>query len=518
MKKILLLLLCSFFILFSSNQSASAVKITINWSESNIQTSKEVTREEIFNYLATFIWDTIPSSYKYINLEFQNIDSDSELYDSLQKLVYLDLIKNTDSDIHVKKKLNLYWFLRISEKVLWFNLINSKEVEDLKSKNTTKDDFNKLELRINKDFTDFKNQSKVASIKQKKAIFLDVYNTLLDEHYNKGDFKEVEIINSAIEWITNGLNDKHTVYFPPTESKAFSESLEWEYEWIWSYVDMETPGNIRIISPITGSPSQKAWLKWGDLIIKVDGKEIKVENSLWEVVTWIKWPAGSKVTLTIKRWEKIFDIDVIRGKIVIINVESKLLTKDTYYIQIKSFWDNVSENFKKALEWLKERKRVKKVIIDLRNNGWWYLWEVADMLSYFVEEWKPTAVVKYTKWEQEYNSKGYDLLDFSNYKIVILQNSWTASASEILIWTLQDYMDNITVIWENSYGKGSVQTIRGYKDGSTLKYTIAKWFTWKTQTGIDGIWITPDIELEFDIEKFKKDWSDNQLDAAKLLK
>ena len=140
------------------------------------------------------------------------------------------------------------------------------------------------------------------------------------------------------------------------------------------------------------------------------------------------------------------------------------------------------------------------------------------MLSYFVEEWKPTAIVKYTKWEQQYNSKGYDLLDFSNYKIVILQNSWTASASEILIWTLQDYMDNITVIWENSYGKGSVQTIRGYKDGSTLKYTIAKWFTWKTQTGIDGIWITPDIELEFDIEKFKKDWSDNQLDAAKLLK
>ena len=281
---------------------------------------------------------------------------------------------------------------------------------------------------------------------------------------------------------------------------------------------METPGSVRILSPIPDSPAEKAWLKWWDLIIKVDGKEIKKENSLPEVITWIKWPAWSKVTLTVERWENIFHIDVIREKIIIINLESKLLTKDTYYIQIKSFWDNVSQNFKHALEWVKEYKRVNKIIIDLRNNGGWYLWEVADMLSYFIKKWEPTAVVKYTTWEQVYKSQGYDSLDFSKYKIVILQNSWTASASEIMIGTLKDYIDDITVIWEKSYGKWSVQTIRWYNDGSSLKYTVAKWFTWKTQTWIDGIWIIPDVDLEFDIEKYQQDWSDNQLEKAILFK
>lgn len=140
------------------------------------------------------------------------------------------------------------------------------------------------------------------------------------------------------------------------------------------------------------------------------------------------------------------------------------------------------------------------------------------MLSYFIEKDKPTAIVKYIDKTKTFSSKGYDLIDFSKYKIVILQNSGTASASEILIWTLKDYYPNIEIIWEQSYWKGSVQVMKPYIDWSLLKYTIAKWFTWLTETWIDWIWIKPTIELEFDLEAFKKNWFDNQLNKAKLIR
>ncbi len=206
---------------------------------------------------------------------------------------------------------------------------------------------------------------------------------------------------------------------------------------------------------------------------------------------------------------------MIRWKIIIKDVEYKLLKNNTFYIGIKSFWNNVTENFKKSLELLKNNWRIKKVIIDLRNNWWWYLWEVVNILWYFIPAWEPVAVVKYQDDLKKYYSKGIEFIDFSKYKIIVLQNSWTASASEILIWTLKDYFPKLVIIWEKSYWKGSVQSIKSYIDWSSLKFTVAKWFTWKTETWIDWIWITPDIELEFDIEKYKKYEIDNQLEKAK---
>jgi carboxyl-terminal processing protease len=182
------------------------------------------------------------------------------------------------------------------------------------------------------------------------------------------------------------------------------------------------------------------------------------------------------------------------------------------------FWANISWEFKESLEALKKEKGIKKVIFDLRNNWGWYLDQVSDMLGHFVPKWKTTAVVKYLKWEQNYYSKGYNLIDFSKYKIVILQNGWTASASEIFIWTVKDYFPKSTIIWEQSYWKGSVQTIKSYKDWSSFKYTVARWFTGKSQTWINWIWITPDINLEFDFDRFKKYDKDNQLEKAKNLR
>ena len=115
------------------------------------------------------------------------------------------------------------------------------------------------------------------------------------------------------------------------------------------------------------------------------------------------------------------------------------------------------------------------------------------------------------------SSKWYSLIDFSKYKLFLLQNSWTASASEIMIWTINDYYKNAKTIWTKTYWKWSVQVIKPYIDWSSLKYTVAKWFTWKTETWIDWIWIEPKLELDFDIKAYQKNWFDNQLDKAIFL-
>jgi carboxyl-terminal processing protease len=134
-------------------------------------------------------------------------------------------------------------------------------------------------------------------------------------------------------------------------------------------------------------------------------------------------------------------------------------------------------------------------------------------LSYLVPEGKNLLTFKYIWFSENIPSSWYDWINLNNYKIIILENGGTASSSEIMIWTLKDYFPNIIVMWETSYWKGSAQTVREYTDGSSLKYTIAKWFTWWTETWIDGIGIKPDIEVELDIEAYQK-WIDNQLQKA----
>lgn len=487
--------------------------ITItNNSESLSNT--ELSRWEIFNIFANYYEWKIPNSYKYIKVNFKDVLKWSILEASLQKLIYLNLIENPSREILKDEKLNAWWFYRLAEKIFKIKIIDSETKKELLSRNATNNDKKIILDFLSKNTIKISTEITSQEIKQKIAILQDVYNTIIIWHYDKENLDEWKMIDSAIEWMAHWTDDKHTVYFPPIESESFQDSLSGEYEWIWSYVDMEKPGAVRIISPIPWSPSEKSWLKWWDLIIKVDSREITEKNSLHEVITWIKWPAWSTVILTIDRDWSIFNVEVTREKIIINDIESKAINSWTYYIQIKSFWEHVSRDFKETIQKIKNDRNINKIIIDLRNNWGGYLDQVIDILSYFVKEWEKTAIVKYHDSEKSFISKWYDLIDFSKYKIVILQNSWTASASEILIWTLKDYYPKIELIWENSYWKWSVQVIKNYNDGSILKYTIAKWFTGLTETWIDQVWIKPSIELEFDLERYKKNWFDNQLDKA----
>lgn len=511
--KIFLLLLLTLSI---SNTYATEVE----WNQIIIWdfTEQKTTKWDIFNFYADFYSFQIPESYKYIKVNYKDVERWSKLENSLKVLIYLDLLKNPNLSLDKESELNAWSFYRLSEKILWIEVLDTETREELTNRNTNFLDVNKIRNLVWDKSIKINTKLKSEIIRDKLEVFNNVYNTITNNHYDKDNLDEAKILDSAISGIALWTNDKHTVYFNKTDGKNFKDSLASDYEGIWSYVDMEKPGLVRIISPIPDSPSEKAWLKWWDIITKVDWKEVKVENSLNEVISWIKWPAWTPVILTIDRNWEIIDITVTRAKIIIVNIESKVINSDTYYIQIKTFWDKVKDDFKESLLKLKEEKNIKKIVIDLRNNGGWILSEVSDILWYFIPEWDVIAREQFYNHEEVLRSNWYELIDLNKYKIVILQNSWTASASEILIGTLKDYYPNITLIWENTYGKWSVQIMNEYPDGSLLKYTIAKWFTWKTKTWIDWIWIKPDIELEFDLEKYNKDWTDNQLNEALNIK
>ncbi len=515
MKKILVILLL-ILSCFSGIYTAEAVKLNVITKEEQQRLDREVTIEEAFNLFGKQFEGKLLDTYEYIELKFKNIEEGSQLEKSMKTLVYLDKIENAEVDLDWNEKITLYRFYKISSKIFDEDFIWRQDIETLKAKNTTVWHLENLEEALwrttptDLEISDWWDEE----IARKKKIFTDVYTTLTEEHYDNETIEESKMLDWAISWLAEWTWDKHTVYFPPIESKNFSDSLKWSYEWIWAYVDMVKPWEFKILSPIKWSPSEKAWLKWWDIVIKVDWKEITEKNSSSEIVSWIKGPEWTKVILTVERDWKILEIEITRWKIVLTDVDYKLINSKIFYIEIKNFWENVSKEFNTALEELNKEKRVKRVILDLRNNGWGYLNEVVAMLSNFVEEWKPIAVIKYQTDSTTYTSYGYDIVDFSNYELIILQNSWTASASEILIWTLKDYYPELVIIWEKSYWKGSVQTLRTYTDGSVLKYTVAKWFTWLTETWIDWIWIEPTIELEFDLEKYQEKEIDNQLQKA----
>jgi carboxyl-terminal processing protease len=465
-------------------------------------------------YYADFFRPLTPDSYKYIALNFKDIQEWTDLYDWLQILVYHNLLNNTSTRILKNKNMNAYVFYKYSDQILWINSLKWKNALPLRKINATKNDFKIIKDIFYKEISLIKKRKSENDIQSKKVILDDVFNTLTTQHYDKDTTSKVDLINKAIEWLAQWTWDKHTTYFPPVKNENFLQWLSWEFEWIGAYVEMETPWVFKIVSPITGSPAYKAGLKWWDIVTKVDNKEITKDVSSSEVISWIKWPKWTKVTLTINRKWKIFDLDVIRDKIIIKDIETELINRYTFYINISNFWPHVSNEYKKALEELKENKYVNKIIIDVRNNGGWYLDQVTDMLSYMVPEWENTAIIKYLEWNKTYKSAWYELIDFGKYKIVVLQNSWTASASEILAGTIKDYYPESTSIWEQSYGKWSVQKLKQYKDWSLLKYTVARWYTWWTETSISWVGLTPDIKLELDMERYKKYNTDNQLDKA----
>lgn len=331
-------------------------------------------------------------------------------------------------------------------------------------------------------------------------LFWQVYNIINQNYYSSDELKPKELEYGLITGYVNALGDKFSEFMTPEITKQFNDTLAWDFEWIGAVID-EHELWVSVDRVLKGSPALKNGILKGDIIIEANGIVLKWLSTN-EAVAHIKGPAGTKVMLKILRaWENgVLEKEITREKITIPSVD----TKDTGdqeigYISLNMFGENTAKEFNEILSTFNNDK-VKWIIIDLRDNGGWYLEVAREILSNFVEKWKLLVTTKYkdSNLNNYYYSENFGQI--FDKKIVILINGNSASASEITAWALKDYNKAI-LVWEKSYGKGSVQQPFDLPDGSMLKLTIAKWYTPKDYS-IDHNGIQPDLKVEFKKEDY----------------
>jgi carboxyl-terminal processing protease len=342
------------------------------------------------------------------------------------------------------------------------------------------------------------------------SLFWDAYNKLQQNFIDPAKIVEQKVIYGAIEGMTKSLRDPYTDFFDPEQAKRFEQDLSGSFEGIGVEIGIKKE-QLTVIAPLEGTPGQKAGLKSGDIILKIDGKDAS-NMTTEEAVSLIRGPKGTDVTLTIFRdtWSKSKDIKITRETINIPSMDWKLIGDDIAYIHINQFGDLIASDFAKAaMEIL--AGPAKKIILDLRDNPGGYLEMAQDIAGWFLSTDQVVTIEDFGKNKKQEIYKAEGTGSFANYPIVVLINEGSASASEILAGALRDNR-KIKLIGEKSFGKGSVQQMIDLKGGSFLKITIAKWLTPKG-TSISEAGLDPDIKVSL-TEEDALQGKDPQLDKA----
>lgn len=322
-----------------------------------------------------------------------------------------------------------------------------------------------------------------------------------------GEFPEEEkLLDYAIKGYVSGLGDEYTEYLTKDEYSELKTNIEGNYIGIGVYMSQDRNGNIIVLKPIEDSPAEKAGLKTGDIITKVDNEECTgMDLSL--VASKIKGEEGTKVNLEIQRDGEKINVEIDRKTIQIYQVKSKVLENDIGYIQILSFDENSSKDFEEKLNELLQ-KNVKSLIVDVRDNGGGIVSEATAIAELFMPKDK-TIVKEFGKNEKETIIKTEaDAIVNNNIKVIILSNENSASASELLIGALKDN-EVATIIGTTSFGKGVMQEIVPMKDGGALKVTIEEF---RTPNG--NVINKKGIEPNIVVEDNKETDEDEQLQKA----
>ncbi|MCC7116900.1 MAG: S41 family peptidase [Anaerolineales bacterium] len=342
------------------------------------------------------------------------------------------------------------------------------------------------------------------------APFWEAWN-LVHKNYVDQPVDDLALMRGAITGMMDALGDKHSSYMDPQNYADANQGLEGEYEGIGAYVDTTTK-YLTVTSPIPGSPAEKAGLKPGDQIVKIDGEDMS-DLTAEAARRKVLGPAGTTVHLTILReGEKdLLEFEVVRQKITIASASGKMLEGDIAYIQITTFGDKTTSELLATLKELMDKKP-KGIILDLRNNGGGYLQTAVEVASQFIGK----GVVLYEKYGDG-TRDSYDVIPGGmatdeSLPMVVLINEGSASASEIVAGALQDD-GRAKLVGVTSYGKGSVQNwIPLTGDNGAVRITIAKWLTPKERT-IHEIGLTPDVEVKMTDEDYANK-KDPQLDKA----
>jgi carboxyl-terminal processing protease len=332
---------------------------------------------------------------------------------------------------------------------------------------------------------------------------------LVHDQYVDQPVDDEKLMQGAIRGMLDSLGDKHTSYMDPDLYRQANLPLQEEYEGIGAFVDT-SGAYLKIISPMPDSPAEKGGLKPGDLVTAVDGKDMTgIDGNI--VLRSILGPAGTRVRLTIKREgvADLFDVELVRAKIIVQSVTGKMLDNKIAYVQISTFAENTRAELRRTLQSLMDQDPA-GLIIDLRNNGGGFLKTAIEVGSEFIDQ----GVLMYEVYgdgkRDEYKALGKGLA--TKIPMVVLVNEGSASASEIVAGAIQDY-NRAPLVGVTTYGKGSVQiwTALSNNEGA-IRVTVARWLT-PNERQINEIGLKPDYEVKITDEDIQAG-NDPQLDKA----
>ena len=361
----------------------------------------------------------------------------------------------------------------------------------------------------------FNNSVNTAEIDIYKKI--DLFGEVL-EKINKEYVDEInqsESMDSAINGLLQSL-DPYSAYMSPKILEQMQTETSGEFGGLGIEVSMEA-GVVKVISPIDDTPASNAGLKAGDYIVKINNIQVQ-GKSLAEAVDLMRGPVGSSIELTVRRRgeKKALTFNIIREIIEIRSVKSEILENNIGYIRLTSFNENSSDQIEKQIKKIKKNQSVNAFILDLRNNPGGLLSQAIKISDFFLDNGEIVSTKSRKKSEnRKWFAKKGDITDGKTLLVMI--NYGSASASEIVAGALKDHKRAI-IVGENSYGKGSVQSIIPLKNKGAIRLTVAKYYL-PSGKSISEIGVRPDIEINEEGDDFKiRSDTDNQLSyAIKLL-
>ena len=346
---------------------------------------------------------------------------------------------------------------------------------------------------------------------------IDLFSEVLDK-INKEYVEEInqsDAMDAAINGVLQSL-DPYSAYMTPELFKSMQTETSGEFGGLGIEVGMEA-GVVKVISPIDNSPASRVGIKAGDYIVKINNIQVQ-GKSLSEAVDIMRGPVGSNIEITVRRRgeKKALIFTITREIIKVASVKSKIINEKTGYLRLTSFNENSSDQIKEIIKEFKKNTKVENYILDLRNNPGGLLSQAIKISDFFLDNGEIVSTKSKRKNEnRKWFAKKGDIL--KDETMIVLINYGSASASEIVAGALKDHKRAI-LIGENTYGKGSVQSLIPLQNDGAIRLTVSKYYL-PSGKSISEIGVTPDIEVAENSGEFKLNTeTDNQLDfALKLL-
>ena len=341
------------------------------------------------------------------------------------------------------------------------------------------------------------------------AKFVDAYEAIVDNHYKEVD--KDKLVESAINGMVSSIGDEYTSYSDKDVTDNFNEAVNGKYMGIGALI-MKSENDLVIYKVFEDSPSYRAGLKDGDIILKLDDKDTK-DMSVNDIASIVKNDTNKEVKLLVKRGEENLDITIVKDMVELPVVSGKVINyndKKIGYISLSIFSSVASEQFNKQLVKL-EKEGISGLVIDVRGNSGGYLTTVTDIASYFL---KKGDIIYKLEVNDKVTVRKDKTKESRDYPVAVLIDKNSASASEILASSIKESYNGY-VVGTNSYGKGTVQQTLVLSDGSMIKYTIEKWLTplgnWINE---EGVIPTNYVELSSEYLNNPVFENDNQLNKA----